>query len=353
MAIDLRSDTVTLPPPEMLRAMCEAELGDDVFGEDPTVNELQRKAAELLGKEAALFVPSGTMSNLLAHMTHCVPGDELICGRLAHTINYEAGGHGRIAGLSVRTVPQTGAMLAVDDVIAAMRSPGLSQPRTALLWIEQPANGFIMPLPLLRQLAETAWAHGLRVHIDGSRVFNAAVALGIPARDIAQWSDSLTFCLSKGLSAPVGSLLVGSADFIARAQRGRKVLGGAMRQAGVLAAGGIHALDFMVARLADDHRNARDLAAGLATIPGLRVDRAEVETNIFFVELGPGLDPRAFVGELGRRGVLCFPPSGAGRSVRLVTHYGVSGNDVRRAIEAIREATDTLTSHVQAAALTA
>ena len=334
--IDLRSDTVTLPPPAMREAMAAAALGDDVYGEDPTVLALEARAADLLGKEAALFVPTGTMGNLLAVMTHTRPGDELICGRSMHTFSAEGGGPARIAGVSTWTLAQERAELDPAAVAAAIRPDDSHYPRTALVWVEQPRSGWIMPLDNLAAVASVAREHDLAVHMDGARLFNAAVALGVPARQIAAHVDSVMFCVSKGLSAPVGSLLVGAAPFIRAARRNRKVLGGGMRQVGVIAAGGLYALDHLIDRLADDHANAWRLAAGLRDL-GWQIDRETVETNIFFAEppamAGDAASPGGLVAELARREVLVSSPY-AGRKMRLVTHYGIEAADIERALAA-------------------
>ena len=337
--IDLRSDTVTLPSPEMRRFIFEAELGDDVYGEDPTINALQQRAAEVLGKEAALYVPSGTMGNVVAHLAWCQAGDEVVCGQAAHTLNAEAANAARVAGTQLRTVPQVGATLDVAAIERTIRPDDPHYPRTALIWVEQPCNGWVMPLDELARVSDLARSRGIPIHMDGARVFNAAVALGVPAAEIARHVDSVMFCVSKGLAAPVGSLLVGPRDFIARAVRGRKMVGGSMRQAGVIAAGGLYALDHMVDRLADDHDNARRLAAGLRKLPGLAIDRDDVQTNIFFLHLSP---PAPSAIELSARlreqGVLCGAAKDGSPIIRLVTHYGIEQEDVDRALQIFEQA---------------
>ena len=335
--VDLRSDTVTLPPPAMRHAMSIAELGDDVFGEDPTVRALEMRAAEMLGKEDALFVPSGTMGNLLATMTHTRPGDELICGRAMHTFSAEGGGAARIAGVSTQLVPQHRAQIDPADIAAAVRPDDPHCPHTTLLWIEQPQMGWIMPLDNLEAVTTMGRKHGLAVHMDGARIFNAAVTLGMPADEIAHHADTVMFCVSKGLAAPVGSLLVGSTDFVRRARRNRKVLGGGMRQAGVLAAAGLFALDHMMTRLADDHINARRLAEGLRD-RGWRIDREVPETNIFFAEPPAAMPSGDLAPRLEERGVLIFGPNGS-PALRLVTHYGIEAADVDRALDAFAAVT--------------
>jgi threonine aldolase len=336
--IDLRSDTVTMPPPAMRDVMSKAPLGDDGFGEDPTVNLLESRAAEMLGKEAALFVPSGTMGNLLAAMTHMQPGDEMICGRGMHTYAAEGGGAARVAGVSSWLIPQQDARIDPADVEAAIRPDRPTCPRTALLWLEQPHLGWVMPLDNLEEVVAAARRHRLSVHMDGARVFNASVALGVPAREIARHADTVMFCLSKGLAAPVGSLLVGPEPFVQRARRNRRVIGGGMRQAGVIAAAGLFALDHMIERLADDHRHARALAAGLRKL-GWRLDRESPETNMFFAEPPESLKKLDLTTRLTQHGVLIFVPTGS-RTFRIVTHYGIESADVDRALDAFAALTD-------------
>lgn len=330
--IDLRSDTVTLPSPEMRRAIADAALGDDVYGEDPTVQALEARAAALLGKEAGLFVPTGTMGNLLAVLTHCRPGDEVICGRGTHTYASEGGGSARFGGVTTWTVAQTRGRLDPAEVAAAIHPNDAHYTRSRLLIVEQPHGGWVMPLDDLAAVTAVARGRGLRVHLDGARIFNAAVALGVPASEIAGYADSAQFCVSKGLAAPVGSLLVGSADFIAAARRNRKAVGGGMRQVGIVAAGGLYALDHMVERLTEDHANARHLAAGLRDL-GWTIDRDEVETNLFFCEPPAGLMPREIAAALKERGILVSSPY-AGSRMRLVTHYGITEGDIERALAA-------------------
>ena len=328
--IDYRSDTVTLPPPGMREAMAAAELGDDVFGDDPTVRALETRSAALFGKAAALFVPSGTMGNLLATMTHTRPGDELICGRAMHTFTSEGGGAARLAGVSTRTVAQSEAGLDPAEIRAAIRPDDAHCPRTSLVWLEQPHNGWTMPSENVEAIAALARERGLAVHMDGARIFNASVALGRPVAELARDADSVMFCISKGLAAPVGSVLVGGADFIRRAHRNRKVAGGGMRQVGVLASAGLFALDHMVARLADDHTNAAVLAEGLRRL-GWRVDRERVDMNIFFATLPDVVPADGLVERLQRRGVLIYHQPGA-RTIRFVTHYGIEAADIDRTL---------------------
>ena len=334
--IDLRSDTVTKPTPEMRQAMYEAEVGDDVYGDDPTVNELERKAAEQLGKEAALLVVSGTMGNLVALLTHCGRGDEVILGDKSHTFLYEQGGMAALGGISPHTVAnQADGTLHLDDIRAAIRADNPHFPRTRLLCLENThnvCNGAALPVPYMTRVAELAHDRGLSVHLDGARVLNAAVALGVDVKEIVRDVDSIQFCLSKGLSAPVGSMLCGDVDFIAQARRARKVVGGGMRQAGVIAAAGIVALDKMTDRLADDHARAKRLAEALGEMPGVEV--APVTTNIvyFTVTEEAPKSPDQVDLELRERGVLVN--SRGGGCFRAVTHVGIGDEDLKSAAEA-------------------
>ncbi len=333
--IDLRSDTVTLPSPEMRRYMAEAEVGDDVYGEDTTVNALQEKAAELLGKEAGLFVSSGTMGNLIAHLAWCRGGDEVICGETAHTLMAEQGNAARVAQTQLRTVPQTRASLDIDAIGRTIRGDDPHWPRTGLIWVEQPCNGWVMPLDELKAISALARKHEIPLHMDGARIFNAAVALGVPASEIAKYADSVTFCVSKGLAAPVGSVLCGTREFFGRAYRGRKIIGGAMRQAGIIAAGGLYALNHNIERLAEDHSNAQRLAAGLRRIPGVSIDRDEVAMNMFFIRLAESApSARELSARLRERGILCGAAKDGSPVMRLVTHYGIEQADIDRVIDA-------------------
>jgi len=334
--IDLRSDTVTKPTPEMRRAMYEAEVGDDVYGEDPTVNRLQERAAEMLGKEAALFVPTGTQGNQVAILTHTRRGQEVIVEAEAHVYIYEVGGIAALSGCQVKPVPGVNGAMDPAAVEAAIRADNVHYPRTGLVCLENTHNrsgGCVLPPENVAAVAEVAHRHGIPVHLDGARIFNAAVALGRPVAELVAPVDSVMFCLSKGLAAPVGSLLVGSRDFIAEARRNWKLLGGGMRQAGVLAAAGLVALELMVDRLADDHANARRMAEGIANIPGLAVNMETVQTNMVAVEI---TDPRwtapALVQALRAEGVLCNDTGP--RRIRLVTHKDVTAADVELALDA-------------------
>jgi len=343
--IDLRSDTVTLPTPAMRRAMYEAELGDDVFGEDPTVNRLEAMAAERMGKEAAMFVASGTMGNLTAMLTHCQRGHEAIMGDKAHTFLFEAGGSAVLGGIHPHTLPnQPDGTLRLEDIEAAIRPENPHHPRTRLVCLENTHNrcgGAVLTPEYTDRVGELAHRHGLAVHLDGARVFDAAVALGVDVRHLTRSVDSVQFCLSKGLSAPVGSLLCATREFIAEAQRWRKMLGGGMRQAGVIAAAGIEALDDMVDRLADDHANARRLAEGLADMPGFALDLASVQTNIVIWDLTTDrVSPQEVVERLGAEGVKILAIGG--RQFRAVTHYGIETDDVEQAVDVARQVMERL-----------
>jgi threonine aldolase len=335
--IDLRSDTLTRPTAAMRQAMAAAAVGDDVFGEDPTVNALEARAAALAGKEAALFVPSGTMANLIACRVHTEPADEVILERGSHLYRYEAGGFAAVAGVSVATLEGARGLLAPEQVHGAIRASDVHQPRSRLLWLENTHNyggGSCYPLERLAAVAAAGRAHGLAVHLDGARVWNACIAQEVPLTTIAAHVDSLSFCFSKGLGCPVGSIFVAGRALIERARRVRKMLGGGMRQAGVLAAAALHALDHHVARLAEDHANARVLAEGLAGAGGLAV-RGPVETNIVLLDTGASgrgaADLCAALGAAGVRALAIAPTT-----IRLVTHLDVTRADVEDAVRIAR-----------------
>ncbi|HJS29370.1 MAG TPA: low-specificity L-threonine aldolase [Anaerolineales bacterium] len=336
--IDLRSDTVTKPTAAMREAMARAEVGDDVYGEDPTVNRLQEMGAAMLGKEAGLFVPSGTMGNLAAILAHCGRGDEIILGRLAHTFLYEAGGASALGGVSVFPVENgPDGTIPIDRIRESFRSDDAHFPHTSLIALENTHNrcgGTAVSAEYSRQVGALAAERGVRLHLDGARIFNAAVALGVDPANLAAPFDSVTFCLSKGLSAPVGSILCGSRDFIKKAHRARKQLGGGMRQAGVLAAAGIVSLTEMVERLSDDHANAARLAAGLGAIAGLRVEPVAVRTNMVFIELSgdSGWDAARLASNLRDEGILAGVVGA--RRIRLVTHKDVNSLDIDETVEA-------------------
>lgn len=335
--VDLRSDCVTHPSPEMRKAMAEAEVGDDVFGDDPTVNRLQEIAAECLGKEAALFVASGTMANLVAVLSQAQRGNEIILGDEAHIFHHEAGGASVLGGVGMYPVPnEPDGTMKPENIAKALRDEtDVHQPRTALLCLENThnhRNGHPIPAEATKQMADVGHNAGLRVHMDGARVFNAAVALECPVSALVAEVDSVGFCLSKGLSCPVGSVLCGDADFIAEARRWRKMVGGGMRQAGIIAAAGIVALETMVERLAEDHANARRLAEGLAEIPGISLDPEDVQTNLvwFGVPEGKGQEIAAALREEGVNMV------GRDSILRMVTHYGVDADDIEFTLSATR-----------------
>ena len=337
--IDLRSDTVTRPTAAMRQAMASAEVGDDVFGDDPTVNALQQRIATMLGKEAALFMPSGTQSNLCALMAHCQRGDEYLVGQHAHTYKYEGGGAAVLGSIQPQPIAhQADGTLALADIAAAIKPDDPHFAMTRLLALENTLGGQVLPLAYQQQATALARQHGLAAHLDGARLFNAAAATassagGDPrahARAIADCYDSVSVCFSKGLGAPVGSALVGSAALIQRALRARKMLGGGLRQAGVLAAAALHALDHHIDRLAIDHANARALAEGLSGLPGIQVQAPQ--TNIVFVDLAPDRDAAAFVAAARAEGVLF---TGLYR-LRLVTHLDVEEGQIAEAVRCLR-----------------
>ena len=337
--IDLRSDTITLPTEEMRQAMAAAEVGDDVFGEDPTVNRLEQMAADMVGKEAALFTPSGTMSNLVAVLAHTHPGDEIILGSEAHMFWYEVGGASAVGGVVMRTVPNDeNGRVAAEAVEEAIRTKNIHFPRTTLLCLENTHNrcsGAALTPEYTAAMATLAHQHGLRVHLDGARLFNGAVALAVPASELTRGVDSVCFCLSKGLSAPVGSLLCGPRDFVEAARKWRKMVGGGMRQAGVLAAAGIVALQKMVGRLAEDHANARRLADGLDRIPGFCIQPDRVQTNIVTFDFPSAISPPEFMPAMDTCGVRVLYRGG--RRIRAVTHRMVSAADIDEALTRIEQ----------------
>jgi threonine aldolase len=336
--IDLRSDTITQPTDEMRRAMYQAEVGDDVYGEDPTVNRLEQRSAALLGTEAGLFTVSGTMSNLIAVLTHTRAGDEVIVGSESHILWYEVGGASALGGALLRTVPnEEDGSLDLNHVEATIRPDDLHYPPTALLCLENTHNrcgGTVIAPEYTASACDLAHRHGLAVHLDGARIFNAAVALGVPAARLASPVDSVCYCLSKSLSAPVGSVLCGSGEFIERARKKRKMLGGGMRQAGVIAAAGLVALDTMIDRLPVDHANAKRLATGLSNIPGVACSPEKTVTNIVMFALPPHVPPGAFVDRLREKGVKLAHREGP--RFRAVTHRMVEPEDVDRALEYMR-----------------
>ena len=335
--VDLRSDTLTRPTPSMLKAMAEAQVGDDVFGEDPTINKLEEMAADRLGKEAALFVASGTMGNLVSLLAHCGRGDEIILGDFSHTFYSEQGGSAAIAGIHPRTIPnQLDGKLDLKDIEDAIRPYDIHHPRSRLIMLENThnrKNGSPLEVAYMRSVKDLADKYKLKIHVDGARLFNAAVALGVDARDLVADADSVSFCLSKGLAAPVGSVICSTADFIVKARRARKIIGGGMRQAGVLAACGIVALTEMIDRLAEDHANARKLAEGLADIPGLSIDPAMIKTNIVYFETTrEDLFEDELVRRLDNEGIKIAAMGP--RLLRAVTYYQITGEDIEFALHA-------------------
>ena len=353
MMIDLRSDTVTKPTPAMRKAMAEAEVGDDVYGEDPTVNHLQERAAEIFEKEAALFVPSGSMGNQIAVKVHTRPGDEAIIEERGHIYLHEMGAASIVSGVAMRPVrsEDRSGHLKWPEIETALRiAPGYDDSRTGLICLENSHNmagGTVMSPEHCEELCENAHRAGVPVHLDGARIFNAAGALGTTVADLSRHCDSVQFCLSKGLGAPVGSILVGSKDFISEARSWRKRLGGGMRQAGILAAAGLIALEESPKRLHEDHANARRLAEGLAEIPGIGIDPESVVTNIVIFDVsGTGLPPDAICSRLKDAGVFAF---GWDNVIRMVTHCGISADDIESTISAARNSLTEISAPVRTA----
>lgn len=338
--VDLRSDTVTKPTPEMREAMAEAEVGDDVYGDDPTVNRLQVKAAEMLGKEAALFVPSGTMGNLLALLVHCSRGEEVICGDKSHIYVNEAGGMAALGGIYPHPVPnQMDGTLRLEDIRASIQPDDSHRTITRLVCIENTQNmcgGVALSAEYTKQVGQLAKENGLKFHIDGARIFNAAAALDVDVKELVAPADSIMFCLSKGLVAPVGSMLVGSKEFIAKAHRLRKMLGGGMRQVGVMAAAGLVSLEKMTGRLKQDHARAKNLYEGLKQVSGLRLE-AEPASNMVYFTLADRiqLTENQIIAEMKKRGVMV--DWSAPRQFRLVTHYWVDDAGVEKTVKAFGE----------------
>ncbi|MCX5818675.1 MAG: low-specificity L-threonine aldolase [Deltaproteobacteria bacterium] len=338
--IDLRSDTVTLPTPAMREAISRAEVGDDVFGEDPTINRLEAMTAERMGKEAALLVVSGTMGNVTCVLTHCARGEEVILGDGSHIFLNEAGGMSALGGIFPHTIPNLpDGTLRLSEIEAAIRGENIHFPRTRLVCLENTHNrcyGAALTPEYTAAAVSLAKSRGLSVHLDGARIFNAAAALGVDVRELTRGVDSVNVCLSKGLAAPVGSVICGSKEFIGRARRIRKMLGGGMRQAGIIAAAGIVALEEMVDRLAEDHINARRLAEGIAGIPGLKTEPGRVQTNILYIDL---VDRRfsddQFMALLEKKGVRLSHPGLA--RFRMLTHYGIGATEIDAALAALRD----------------
>ncbi len=337
--VDLRSDTVTKPTPEMRRAMAEAEVGDDVYGEDPTVNRLEARAAEMFQREAALFVPSGSMGNLIALRIHCDHGNEVICESRGHIYNFEMAALAAIAGCLPRPVFAEDGILTWRLIEPAIRPKVYYRAQTGLISLENTHNiagGVVMPPEVQEEICDRAHERGLPVHLDGARIFNAAVALGKSVVEMTRQVDSIMFCLSKGLGAPVGSMLVGSRGFIEKARVYRKMFGGGMRQAGVLAAAGLVALEKSPPLLARDHRNARRLAEGLAAIPGIQLDPTKVQTNIVIFDVaGTGMTSQEISARLKERGILANGVDP--RTMRMVTHFDVDAPGIEQALQVLRE----------------
>ncbi|KAF0812481.1 L-allo-threonine aldolase [Andreprevotia sp. IGB-42] len=328
--IDIRSDTVTQPTPAMRSAMANAEVGDDVYGDDPTVPALEARAAELVGKDAALFVPTGTFGNQLALFTHCQHGDEVILGEETHIVWHEVGAAAVIAGVNLRPVPTLLGELAPADITRRVRPAGdIHLPRTGLVCLENAhSNGRALPLANMQACHAAAKAAGLPIHLDGARVFNAATALGVAASEIAACADTVMFCLSKGLAAPIGSILAGPADFIDAARKRRKLLGGGWRQAGMLAAAGLIALDDMRLRLADDHAHARQLAALLDGLPGITVRHDQLDINMVWFDVASHIDVPRLMAALQTAGIKANPPEDG--VMRLVTHWQIDAAAVEK-----------------------
>lgn len=338
--IDLRSDTVTLPTDEMRQAMFNAVLGDDVFGEDPTINKFQDMAAELVGKEAALLVASGTMANLVCMLTHCARGEEAILGDKAHIFLNEAGGISAVGAIHPHLIPnQPDGTLQLNDIKAAIRGVNAHWPRSRLICLENTHNrcyGAALTPEYIDSVGAIAKEHRLAVYLDGARIFNAAVALGRDVKEFTRNVDSISFCLSKGLSAPIGSVICGTREFISEAHRYRKLLGGGMRQAGIIAGPGIVALERMVERLAEDHVNAKKLARGVSQIPGLSIDLARVQTNILYFDLkSDKMTPDDLLQQLNARGVKILQTEN--RRFRMVTHYGIRSEHIDAVIVAFQD----------------
>lgn len=337
--IDYRSDTITQPTLEMRKAMANAPVGDDVYGEDPTVRALEEKAADIMGKEKALFVASGTMGNQLAVKTHTNPGEEIILEKNSHIFYYEAGGIGALSGVQNRQIEGKNGVMDPLEIREAIRMADIHFPKTSLICLENTHNksgGTVIPTENMEIIYDIARQSDVSVHLDGARIFNAATYLNIDVREIAQYADSIMFALSKGLCAPVGSILTGNSEFIDRARKYRKMIGGGMRQAGIIAAAGIVALDQMVSRLEEDHNNAKLLAEGLNNIEGLQVDMDTVQTNIIMCDIKePGLDSTPLVEVLKNEGILCTAITS--KRIRFVTHYYIRKEDVATTLYVINK----------------
>ena len=334
--IDLRSDTITLPTPEMREAMGQAPLGDDVFSDDPTINELEERTAEILGKEAAVYMPSGTMTNQVALRTHTEPGDEILIDQNAHIYYYEGGASAALSGVICRLIPGVRGVFGTEEMEAVMRPVDVHFPRTKLVCLENTTNrggGKVWPLEKLAEVENFTRENNLKMHLDGARLWNAAIALQVPEAEIAKYFDSISVCFSKGLGAPVGSALVGSRDFITKARRFRKQYGGGMRQAGIIAAGALYALDKHRERLAEDNANAKAFAEGLVEIAGIEINPNEVETNIIMCGLSE-MTSDIMIKRLRELDTHVLPMNN--KSIRMVTNLMVTKKQTREALEQIR-----------------
>jgi threonine aldolase len=335
--IDLRSDTVTMPTDEMREAMFKAEVGDDVYMDDPTMKELEEYAANLVGKEASLFVPSGTFGNQLALLTHCRRGDEVILGDDCHIVQHEVGAAAVIAGVQLRTLNSNKGALNPKEVAAKIREEDIHFPSTGLISLENAhSNGRVIPLENMKEIYDIAKAHNLPVHLDGARLFNASTHLKVDVKEVTQYCDTVNFCLSKGLCAPVGSILAGSKEFIDKARKGRKLMGGGLRQAGFLAAAGLVALKKMAPRLHEDHENARFLGEELSKIPGLKVDLEGIHINmVFFDMIDTGYDTSKLAEEFLKKGIKINPAEGG--LLRFVTNYWINKEDIIYVVNTLKD----------------
>lgn len=336
--IDLRSDTVTLPTDEMREAMAYAEVGDDVHGEDPSINRLEQLSSEVFGKEAALFLPSGTMGNQIAIMTHTNKGDEIIVEEQSHIFLFEVGAAASLSGVQIKTIKGKNGVMKPNEIERNIRSEDIHEPRTSLICIENTHNragGTIIPLNIMEATKEIGKKYNIPIHLDGARVFNAAATLGVEVKEIAKHVDTVMFCLSKGLCAPVGSVLLGTKEWIEKARRNRKMLGGGMRQAGILAAAGLVALEKMTDRLKEDHANAKLLAEGLNEIPLLEIDMETVQTNMVYINYkNTGLTEKQMISEFDKYGIKVDPEH---PQIRMVTHHGISREDIDYTVKAAKE----------------
>ncbi|ETL80847.1 hypothetical protein L917_18707 [Phytophthora nicotianae] len=353
--INFMSDTITCPTPGMRKAMAAAKVGDDVYGLDPTVKQLQKVVASMLGKEDAMFVPSGTMSNLIAIGMHCQRGDEVICGNKSHIFTYEGAGASAYMGVSLATLPnQPDGTIKLSDMARAVRADDIHYPRTSLVEIENTHNtcgGRVLPLSYIRDVENFCKEHNLSLHVDGARLANASVASGVALEDLVKGADTVSFCLSKGLGAPIGSILAGSEEFIHQAKRLRKSLGGGLRQSGVVAAGALYGLEHQFDRLAEDHENAKTLAHGLSTIPGIEIDVNSVDTNMLFFKVSSDckIDTQTLVKKVAEEKGIVFGGYWRGEEIRAVTNLHVTSGDVEYTIASVRDVLAASESNFQVA----